>query len=341
MADEGLDEFVGGVVRAGGRAVVALLKGERGRRAGNKRRGVFEQALIDGAEFLDVEGGVVDADELAGVGVFVEREGAQGVEDGAVVEAADGEQADGVGAEEVAGERGDVEFVAGAALFEEAEVGADGVPEVVVAAVGEVRAVREAADALEAVVAVVNLAFPGGDAGREDQLALLGDHEEEEAVDEAEELVVVGVGGELPRCDGLAQTVVVAVGEKAVGEAEDGAFDGGAEAIADARALVEGVLVVLLDEAGGGGGLGDGQARRVQEAEEDGEVGEEVFVEHAFEVELDETLADEARGVAEQAQGAAVGDQAVEVFGDVEIFLHEGVSRHAGRVGRKFLVLGS
>jgi hypothetical protein len=68
----------------------------------------------------------------------------------------------------------------------------------------------------------------------------------------------------------------------------------------------------------------------MNQAEEDGEVGEEVFVEHAFEIKFDEALADEAGGVAQEPQDASVGGDAVEVFGEVEVFLHEGVGRHAG-----------
>jgi len=68
----------------------------------------------------------------------------------------------------------------------------------------------------------------------------------------------------------------------------------------------------------------------MEEAVEDGEVGEEVFVEHALEVEFNETLADEAGGVAQEPQGTSVGDNAVKVFGEVEVFLQEGVRGHAG-----------
>jgi len=67
----------------------------------------------------------------------------------------------------------------------------------------------------------------------------------------------------------------------------------------------------------------------VEEAVEDGEVGEEVFFEHAFEVEFDEALSDQPGGIAEQAQDASVRDDAVEVLGEVEVFLKHRVGRHA------------
>jgi hypothetical protein len=55
-----------------------------------------------------------------------------------------------------------------------------------------VAGIGEAADALKAVEAVVEIAFSGG--GREglNEVALFDDEQEEEAVDEAEELGVVG-----------------------------------------------------------------------------------------------------------------------------------------------------
>jgi hypothetical protein len=53
---------------------------------GQEHRFVFEQAFIDRAEFLDVEGGVVDADGLAIFGVLVEAEGAQAAEQDVVAQ---------------------------------------------------------------------------------------------------------------------------------------------------------------------------------------------------------------------------------------------------------------
>ncbi len=85
-----------------------------------------------------------------------------------------------------------------------------------------------------------------------------------------------------------------------------------AQAIADAGAGVERVLVVALDQALGGGVVADRQAGGVQQPVEDGEVGEEAVGEDAVEVELEVGELDEAGAVAQQAEHAAVGDEAVE-----------------------------
>lgn len=91
----------------------------------------------------------------------------------------------------------------------------------------------------------------------------------------------------------------------------------------------------MVDFDGGLGDifLSDGQAGGVEEAVEEGEVGEEFLGEDAFEVELDEGEFDEAGGIPEQADEATVGDDAVEVFGEVEVFLNQPVWRHARGIG--------
>lgn len=115
--------------------------------------------------------------------------------------------------------------------------------------------------------------------------------------------------------------------QKSIPQGQNNFLDGLAEAVADAAALFEGVLVVVLDPGGGGLGAGAGQAGGVEEAVKEGEIGKEVFLHHAFEVELEEGEADEAGAVAEEPEDAPVGDEAVEVLGDVEVFLEEAVGR--------------
>ena len=63
MADEGLNEVIGGVVGACGGAFVAPAESELQLPSlTGELRLVFEQTLIDRAELLDIEGGIVDAD---------------------------------------------------------------------------------------------------------------------------------------------------------------------------------------------------------------------------------------------------------------------------------------
>lgn len=336
VLEEGLDEDVLGVVGAGGAAFVALGEGEVEFALDLGDAGFeFEEALIDGAEFLDIEGTVVHPHELFRHRIGEEGELAEGVEEGGVVERAVFQRAEGAGVEEIATERGDAEFHAAPGFVHEAEEGDEGEPGIVVAGIGKVGFFREAAEASERVAEVIDFAQALVGAGGVDEAAFLDDHEEEQAVDEAEE-VGVEVGGEaVVRIVGGegAEVVVGGVGEEAVAEVEDDGVDGLAEAIADAGAGIEGVLVVDLD-----GGLGDGilfhrQAGGVKQAVEEGEVGEKLLGEDAFEVELDEGEFHQAGGIPEQADEAAVGDDAVEVLGEVEVFLDEAVGRHARGIG--------
>jgi hypothetical protein len=83
--------------------------------------------------------------------VFVEGERAEAGEGGRIVEVAVSNQADGVGAEKIAGERSDAEARAGAAGLEQSEAGGDGEPSVVFTRIVKVAGIGEAADTLEAV----------------------------------------------------------------------------------------------------------------------------------------------------------------------------------------------
>ena len=93
---EGLDEFVFGVVGAGGGALVALGEGEVPFAVDFGDAGVeLQEALIDGAEFLDIERAVIDTHALLGGRVFEERELAEYAEQCCVVEGAILQKAEG------------------------------------------------------------------------------------------------------------------------------------------------------------------------------------------------------------------------------------------------------
>lgn len=187
VLDEGLDEVVGGVVGAGVGAVVAFDEGEGGAVAFGGDDGlVFEEAFVNRAEFLDVEGSVVDAHALAGARVGEEAELAQAIAEEGVGEAEGVEGFDGGGREEVAREGADAEGRTVVAGLEEAEGGEESGPEIVVGVFGEAALFGEAAESLEAVVAVIDVALAAVGVGRENEVALFDDKEEEEAVNEAE-----------------------------------------------------------------------------------------------------------------------------------------------------------
>ena len=80
--------------------------------------------------------------------------------------------------------------------------------------------------------------------------------------------------------------------------------------------------MVMLDQRIRGGVAGLRKSRDMEQPIERGEVGEEFLVEHPIEVELDVGELYEPRGIAEQTEEPAVGDERVEVLRQVEIFLH-------------------
>ena len=107
-------------------------------------------------------------------------------------------------------------------------------------------------------------------------------------------------------------------GQKAVAEIANGLLHGAAQAVADARARIERILVVALDPAFGGASLVSGRREACSSRIEDGEVGKQTVGKDAVEVELQVAQLDEARTVAQQAKDAAVGDKAIELLVEVE-----------------------
>lgn len=188
VLDEGLDEFVGGVVGAGGGTGVALGKGEVPFAFDEGDLGLeLQQALIDGAKLLHIERAVIDPHELAGDGIGEQGELAEGAEEGGVVEGAFFQRPEGAGAEEVAAERGDAELEAATGFIDEPEEGDEGEPGILVASIGEAGFLGEAAQTAEGVAEIVDVAQAPVGAGHEREAALFDDHEEEEAIDEPEE----------------------------------------------------------------------------------------------------------------------------------------------------------
>jgi hypothetical protein len=87
VLDEGLNEFVFGIVGAGGGTFVALGEGKVPFLVDPRdSRFVFEKALIDGAKLFDIEGTVVHPHFLVGDRIGEERELAESAQEGGVVE---------------------------------------------------------------------------------------------------------------------------------------------------------------------------------------------------------------------------------------------------------------
>ena len=220
---------------------------------------VVEQGFVDGAEFFDVEVGVVDAARAAVFGAVV-GELADGFEEGIVghkrllgfkVPAGDF-------TEKFAVERGESDSGGGVFLAADAEGLAEADPEVCVVVVfGGL--VGEVAESSDAVVLVEDGVFVRLIAAGE-ELALLGDHEEEQSVDEVEQLAVERLGVEFAGLEGGAEFAVGFALEECAAEGFEGLLDAVAELVADAPALFEALLVEPFERALVGGRFGPGQA---------------------------------------------------------------------------------
>ena len=152
-----------------------------------------------------------------------------------------------------------------------------------------------------------------------------------------------GVEGEGAVVEALAEGGVVGVGEEAIAEDENGLGDAVTEAVADAEALGVAFGFPMLPDAGLRRRMGSGEwrmagtirhspfairscPRSVQDAPESGEVGVAVFgfAEDGFEVEFEVVGTGQGFGIAEEAEGAAIGDEGPEaVAGGIEVFLGE------------------
>ena len=121
---------------------------------------MLKQALIYGAEFLDVEGCVIDADKLMRVGILVEAQGAKAFKDSAIIERTLVKCANSIRAEEVASQWSNAHFLAGTIGFKQAKIGPDGQPEILVPALGEMRVLGQMPNTLKAVVTIIDIALP-------------------------------------------------------------------------------------------------------------------------------------------------------------------------------------
>src|SRR5690606_10305852 len=190
----------------------------------------------------------------------------------------------GIAAEQFAVERGEAEH--GGVLFvaEQKEGLLQALEQVAVAIAGEAT-LGEVAQAGDAVPVGVD-ALAGGVlvVRHEQQAALLGDHEEQEPVNEAQQLAVVlglvhAAGGER-----LAQLRAVGVSEKAAAEREQRLVHALAQALAHAAALGDALLVVALEPGLVRVGRASGQAAAMGEPEQDDELAVEVARDHRLEI---------------------------------------------------------
>ncbi|OQB83923.1 MAG: hypothetical protein BWX86_02866 [Verrucomicrobia bacterium ADurb.Bin122] len=159
---------------------------------------------------------------------------------------------------------------------------------------------------------------------------LLDGEDEEEAVDETEELLEIGVLGELAGVQALAEDFVFRMREEAGAERKEGVGHTVTEAFAHGFALLLTFLPPDVPDAGGGGVAGAGG---VKEAPDGGEVGVTLVAEDELEVGLEVGRAREGVGIAHEAELAAVGEDGPGAGRSVEELLRELVGRAATRTG--------
>jgi hypothetical protein len=163
----------------------------------------------------------------------------------------------------------------------------------------------------------------------EEQTALLGDHQEEQAIDQPEELAVVGLGREGFLLEMVEQGRALGVLEQAGAENLERLLDALAQPLAHPAALLDPFLVPALEMAVVRGSAWCREAAAVDQAEKPRELGVLVAGGDALQVELEIDGPGEAGGVAQDAQAPAVGDDAPERIRAVEVVLDERMRREA------------
>ncbi len=295
----------------------------------------LEDALIHRAKLLHVERRVVDLHPCTAlVGKLVE--GIEGTQHVAVSHAALLQPAERLRTEEHTAQRLDAQARTEVARLEEAERVHQAQPQVAVLLLAQISQLGEVAQARGGIVLLVYL-LPRHQlpvvgmvsllGNLVDQIAVLDDEEEEQAVDEVDEFLVEHVGRHRAVGDGPAQRLVAlaltAHRRKADGLHRflHGTGETGAYAVAALDAHVEPplhdrLLVAALAEA-----------RGVEQAVHQAELRVLVLVEHAAQVKLDVGELDELSRVAQEAYGLSVADDAIDTLCGVQVFQHGGMRR--------------
>jgi len=127
-----------------------------------------------------------------------------------------------------------------------------------------------------------------------EEATLLGDQEEEEPVDQAEEEFVVAGWGHFALPERLTQVAVGPVAEEAVAKGEERLFDPLAQAFASATALLNRVLVIDLQHTLVGVLEALWETGAVEKSVEDNKVAEPLLSEDLLQVEFEVGLGAEA-----------------------------------------------
>jgi len=309
--EQRLNEAVGRVVRAGGLTLVALLLGGLG--GEDQRLAViaqlwlqFEEGFVDGPQFFSLHRAPVDWDDsgfLVEPGEPVER-----LHEGAVTQAGGFEVGQLVSGEKPA-ECGEGEGVL--TVGQRVEDDLDALIAVVVF-VPRGGAVALRAQDGEAVAFGIKLTGVGLGLFGVQQVAILGHHQEDQAIDEAQEFVEPFGQVYLARFQLVAQ---VGVGlEEAGAEHLERELDLDGQPVAGNFALLRPSVAPALQRAIGGRGALNAKAGAVNQEPEDGEGRGILIGEDLGEVGLDIGWASQRCVVAHQTDQGAVGDKAPEGF---------------------------
>ena len=161
-----------------------------------------------------------------------------------------------------------------------------------------------------------------------EKTALLRRKQEQQAVDEAQDLLEVAFPGQGPAAERPPEIPVPRMHEEAIAEAPERLGHAEAKVGADPLAGVVRLRPPLLDDAGGGQPVAGPEPARVDGEPERREVGVQLVLEDQVEIRLDEGRPGKARVVPQEPEPRAVRSQAPQrgVLG-VEVLLQETVRR--------------
>ena len=340
-----LDQFARRVIRAGRLALAAVDKAKVRRpvRFDNQHRMLVEQAFIDAAQLFHIERGIVDAAAHLLVGGRKVRKLGDGLQQVAVVDVRRLQVQHPVGVKQFAVERRDRQPGGQRFIAQNFKQRAQPQVEVVKPLRAVERRIRQPPQPANAVMlgieARARCAGVAVRGGQPQQVALLGSHQKDQPVDQIQKLLIKAVGAERVISGRLSsqrrhQLLVGAVGEKAVRQREDGRLHRLAQPVADAPALLDRRLVILLQQTAVAGIIAAlvpaqaaGQPRAVRQPVEQDKLVQPFALDHRLQVKLDIGGAAEIDRIAQQTQQRAVGDNPPQVIAAVEIILDKGMRR--------------
>ena len=174
-------------------------------------------------------------------------------------------------------------------------------------------------------------------------MPLLSHRQEQDTIDQIEQLAIELLGRELPRQHSLPHSIVLAVAQEAVAQFHYGILHRTPQAVVDAPALLDPVLVVVLQMTPTGVFQPQRQAATMHQSIEGDELIQTLVRQHLLQVELDVGATGEIGGIAQQPEDAPVGYDTPQQLAAVEVILDQGMGRHdaltSGWAGTQLLLV--